>query len=274
MRFPENDHTAPPPPQDLALTAVVGSDVSLAWTASTEDAVEYEILRDDRVLTSTALTQAIVPDGGESRFFVRAVDQSGNRSASTPVMVVSEQPTPPTLIEVLQAGADWSYRYETQAPDPAWTQAAFDDSSWDTGAAPLGWGSTTINTPLGEGIPNSQRPLVAYFRNTFDLPDIETIQTLDISAIADDGAAVYINGTEVGRERLNPGPITHTTYANAPISTTAAVNNPLTIEVPRHLLTEGTNTITVQTHLNYRSTPNISFDATVTATTGEPTPIP
>lgn len=272
VRFPLNDHTAPPPPQDLTLVALAENSVSLSWTASPEGSVAYEIIRDDRVIATTTQTQAIVPNLGDGRFFVRAADADGNRSASTPVLVVSEEPTPPAILEPLSAGSDWSFRYETQAPDPTWTQSTFDDSSWNTGTAPLGWGSPTINTILGEGVATNQRPLAAYFRNTFELPDIATVETLTISTIADDGAAVYINGTEVGRARLDDGAITHTTYANAPISTTAATNNPLTIEVPRHLLTEGTNTITAQTHLNYRSTPNISFDATVTATIGEPTP--
>ncbi len=90
------------------------------------------------------------------------------------------------------------------------------------------------------------------------------MHALELSAVADDGAVVYVNGTEVGRLRLDPGPVGHDTYANQAISTSAALNDRLVVEVPLGLLQDGTNTIAVETHLNYRSTPNLSFDLTLT----------
>lgn len=85
-------------PRDaVAPTAVTGlkavrtsTGVNLSWGASSDDsgAVSYEILRDDRVLlttTSLKYTDTGAPAG--STYWVRAIDTTGNRSA-TPAGVV------------------------------------------------------------------------------------------------------------------------------------------------------------------------------------------
>ncbi len=266
VRFPMNDHTAPGAPSSLRVTGTGAADVTLSWAASADGSATYEVLRDDRVVAVTTGTSATVPQAGGNRFYVRAVDPSGNRSASTGVLTLAEAPAPPT--QLVTAGSTWSYRYVSEAPAASWTNPAFDDTTWSTGPAPLGWGTSGISTVLGSGMTTSERPLTAYFRHSFDVSDPASIQTLTVSAVADDGAAVYVNGTEVGRLRLNAGTLTHTTYANAAVSTSTASANPLVVDVPPGLLTSGRNTIAVETHLNYRSTPNISMDATVTATGG------
>ena len=42
-----------------------------------------------------------------------------------------------------------------------------------------------------------------------------------------------------------------------------AAANPLVVEVPAALLVEGTNVIAVETHVNYRNTPDVTFGAQV-----------
>lgn len=272
VRFPMVDHAAPPTPGDIELIASDSDQATLSWSASTgQEQVSYEILRDDRVIATSTVPSATVPTGGLNRFFVRAVDQAGNRSATTPVLDLDNAPEPPSV--VLPSGSTWTYHYEAAAPGSDWASNTFDDQSWSTGQAPIGWGHASVQTQLAEGIAVSQRPITAYFRHDIDLADPPTVHSLKITAIADDGAVVYVNGIEVGRARMADGPVTHTTYSHSAISTTNALNNPLVIDVPRHVLVEGTNTIGVETHLNYRSTPNIHFDASATVTTGDPIPI-
>ena len=70
----------------MRTSASTASTVTLAWDG-VSDAVSYEILRDDRAIASTDSTSIEVPRGGENRFFVRAVDAAGNRSATTAVYV-------------------------------------------------------------------------------------------------------------------------------------------------------------------------------------------
>ncbi len=83
-RFCPRDTTAPGVPTNLK-----ASGGQLLWTSSTDDsgvAPTYEVLRDDRVVISTTSRKITVP--GPGRYFVRAIDATGNRSASTSVIVL------------------------------------------------------------------------------------------------------------------------------------------------------------------------------------------
>ncbi|WP_141783282.1 fibrinogen-like YCDxxxxGGGW domain-containing protein [Ornithinicoccus hortensis] len=268
-RFPMRDHEAPSTVTNVSATSMDDASVSLAWSGSSDasGSVRYEILRDDRVVGLSNTPSATVSRGGDDRFFVRAVDDAGNRSASSAVYALDDIPAVPE--ELVSAGSEWSVWYESAAPGEGWAGAEFDDSGWESGAAPLGWGSAGIVTNIDPGVP-SERARAAYFRSEFELEDALSVHALELSAVADDGAVVYVNGTEVGRLRLDPGPVGHDTYANQAISTSAALNDRLVVEVPLGLLQDGTNTIAVETHLNYRSTPNLSFDLSAVAELGDP----
>ena len=139
-RYDNRDNVAPHTPSHLRTSASTESTLTLSWEGIS-DAVSYEVLRDDRPIATTETTSVEVPRGGENRFFVRAVDAEGNRSATTAVYATpaygEEHPTNPVLLE---PGATWSYRAETSAAPENWAQASFDDTEWPTGAAPIGYG--------------------------------------------------------------------------------------------------------------------------------------
>jgi trimeric autotransporter adhesin len=91
VRFAERDSRAPTVPAGPTRSDAGGT-TTLAWRASTDDrgGVEYEILRDNRVIGRTWATQVSLPNaGGGGRFFVRAIDGAGNRSATTPVVTAA-----------------------------------------------------------------------------------------------------------------------------------------------------------------------------------------
>jgi hypothetical protein len=84
-RFCSRDTTAPTVPTNVK----VHGNTTLTWNWSTDDsgvAPSYEIIRNDRVIATTNLRQFTVP--GPGRYFVRAIDATGNRSASTAVVTV------------------------------------------------------------------------------------------------------------------------------------------------------------------------------------------
>jgi len=95
-RFALNDSTAPTVPTSLAATATSATTVTLSWKKSTDagGGTHYEVLRDDRTVafTSDNTTTLTVPLGGSNRFFVRAIDNAGNWSATTPVLTVTPGP--------------------------------------------------------------------------------------------------------------------------------------------------------------------------------------
>lgn len=88
-RFAQRDASAPTAPSDLHAVAEDADALTLGWSPSTDDsgAVAYEVIRDEVVVATTSETSLEVPaPKGTARYFVRAVDPTGNRSASTPAL--------------------------------------------------------------------------------------------------------------------------------------------------------------------------------------------
>ncbi|MDO4258553.1 MAG: fibrinogen-like YCDxxxxGGGW domain-containing protein [Actinomycetaceae bacterium] len=257
-RYGARDRVAPAPPeQGRALPAAQEGAIDLTWTAS-EGAERYQILRDDRVIAESTETTVQVPGDTSSRFFIRAIDKSGNIGASTSVIPVTEAPAGP--LDLVGQSAFWSYYYADHAPSANWAQSTFDASSWQSGAAPIGYGAEGLETPVQR---LDSRPVASYYRTTFDVSDPHSGGDIVVSYVADDGAAVYVNGVEVSRTRMSPGTITHQTRASAAIQTPAALAAPTEVVIPRQVLRTGTNVIAVESHLNYKNSRNMTFQATV-----------
>lgn len=259
-RFRPRPHTAPAKPSNLE-AGVAGNVATVSWNGPS--GVDFEVLRNDRVVAVTDSREVQIPDSvvGD-RFFVRSSDGRGNRSASTSVTVADGTAA---TVQLLDEGESWRYFFDNTVTVPAaWKQPSFDDSSWRSGNAPLGWGSGPITTNID--VPAGQtRALTSYHRTTFDVDDPSALSTIVLATRADDGLVVYVNGTEVGRSNLPAGTITPNTYALTARSTSTAIANPVTIEVPASLLTAGPNTVAAEVHSNYRSTPSTSFDAAIEA---------
>ncbi|OZM70334.1 hypothetical protein CFN78_25775 [Amycolatopsis antarctica] len=87
-RFAPRDTVAPSTPGALGSTDAGNNTRRLSWGGSTDDrgGLRYEVLQGDRVVSTGTATSLVVPAPTQAqRYFVRAVDTAGNRSASTPV---------------------------------------------------------------------------------------------------------------------------------------------------------------------------------------------
>ncbi|MHC4739262.1 MAG: lamin tail domain-containing protein, partial [Planctomycetota bacterium] len=91
--------------------------------------------------------------------------------------------------------------------------------------------------------------------------------TLEVNALIDDGAVIYLNGTEAERIGMPGGEITHSTYASRSI--TNATNE--TFSISPNLLAEGDNVLAVEVHQGTATSSDIVFgltvDANITTTT-------
>lgn len=86
-RFALRPHTPPARPSGVAVQ-LIGTSARLSWKASATSGASYEIVRGNRVvaLADAGATTVTVPDSASGdRWFVRATDGRGNRSATTPV---------------------------------------------------------------------------------------------------------------------------------------------------------------------------------------------
>ncbi len=270
IRFAPRDTVAPSKPGALSGSPIGAGTTHLSWGGSTDNrgAVSYEVIRDNKVVVSTASTSFDVPtEATPTRYFVRAVDATGNRSATTAVYLVA----PPSASDLtfISSNANWKWRFDSAAWPADWRTTAFNDSAWASGNAVLGLGTTGLGTDIGVGA-QSPRPLSAQFRRAFTVSNPLTVVDGKISVIADDGVVVYVNGTEVGRTNLPTGTLTQNSYATAAPRSGPAAAARVEYSVPSSLLVAGTNVVAVSIHANYRTTPDLSFDLRFTAKVGQP----
>ncbi len=155
---------------------------------------------------------------------------------------------------LVASGAEWKFLDDGSAPDTTWRRAQFNDDSWLTGAAELGFGDGDEMTPIGNG------PLVtAYFRRTFTVANASLYTNVLVRLLRDDGAVVYLNSTEVLRSNLPEGSVSHGTLALADVAGDAEFSF-IEGSIAPSLLVEGTNVIAVEVHQSSPSSDDLSFD--------------
>lgn len=200
---------------------------------------------------------------GSYQVRLTVTDDSGRTATDTKDVTIQAQPIEQVVVA---KGADWRWRYESTAPPATWSTPTFDASGWNVGPAPLGWGAPTVVTDIDGFATTQDRARAAYFTRSFTIDDLGSVSRLRLESIGDDGAVVYVNGTEVARSNMPTGDITNLTFASSARRYDDAAADPILVDVPLGLLVNGTNVLAVETHLNYRATPDVSFDLKATLT--------
>jgi hypothetical protein len=167
-------------------------------------------------------------------------------------------------------GADevWKYLANGSNQGTAWRASSFDDSSWPSGYAELGYGDGDETTVVSYGPNANNKYITTYFRKDFYIEDLSSFGALELSLLRDDGAVVYINGTEVVRSNMPSGTITYTTLAPGFGSTPEGVY--VLYNVSKDFLVEGMNTIAVEVHQVEPSSSDMSFNLKLRTTGGPP----
>ena len=170
---------------------------------------------------------------------------------------------------LINQGASWKYLDDGSNQGTAWRDLSFDDSSWSSGNAQLGYGDGDEATVISYGTSTSNKHICYYFRKTFNVTDPNIDTGIKISLLRDDGAVVYINGQEVVRSNMPTGNITYTTLAASTIAG-AAENTMNIFNISSSVLQAGQNIIAVEVHQRSRSSSDLSFDLQLEYTTLKP----
>jgi hypothetical protein len=165
-------------------------------------------------------------------------------------------------------GSAWKYRDDGAFPGASWTSPGFVDSAWASGPAQLGYGDGDEATVVSYGPSPTAKYTTTYFRRSFPVTGAAGFVRADLRLLRDDGAIVYLNGTEVFRSNLPAGPVASTTFASSAISGTGETTF-LTASVNPALLVEGTNVLAVEIHQSDAASSDVSFDLALTAATSE-----
>ena len=166
-------------------------------------------------------------------------------------------------IEVLAAGALWRYWDQGASPGTTWMATDFDDTAWPAGPAPLGFGDSFQVTVI-DGGSSHDRNITTWFRKRFDLGN-GPILAGRIGLAVDDGARVWLNGTEVLRVSLPAGPLTDETYALVAAGD-AAEYTMYWYSFDASVLTTGQNTLAVEVHQASATSSDLNFDLSMTVT--------
>ncbi|MBL9128641.1 MAG: hypothetical protein JNL97_13385, partial [Verrucomicrobiales bacterium] len=220
-----------------------------------------EFLADGRLLGTATNTPYTItwmnPPPGDHVLVATAVLADGSTIASAEVTAsVRDTQLSPTLIP---AGAVWRYLDSGVAPDAAWTTGVFDDSAWSSGPARLGYGEDGEFTVVDSGPSPTARHVTTWFRHAFDVVDAATITNLVCRLSRDDGAVVYLNGTELFRSGIRTGAVTPTLLAQADVRDDAEVSF-AERTVPTTSLVEGRNVVAAEVHQASRSSSDLGFD--------------
>lgn len=163
--------------------------------------------------------------------------------------------------QIISYGVNWKYYDQAQAPpnqgSTTWIQNAYNDNAWDEGPAELGYGDGDEATVI------SSSTLTAYYRYEFNVNDPADYSDLNLYLTYDDGAVIYLNGTEIWRVNMPSGPITYNTFA----STNSNDNATATTTKPNTLL-QGTNVLAVENHQRSASSTDLSFNFSMSGVPG------
>jgi hypothetical protein len=165
------------------------------------------------------------------------------------------------------ASPGWRYLDDGSDLGTTWTDPGFDDSTWETGIAPLGFGIINGH-PFGGPPINPERHLTIYFRRELEMSEPGSIIDATALIMSDGGAILYLNGTEVARDNMPAGTITFNTAAIDDSSGTEGSFE--TFPIPPSLFVEGTNTIAVEVHNGSAASGDMGMDLQILTTSPNP----
>jgi len=134
-----------------------------------------------------------------------AIVAAANRGRFLPL---PPDPSPNTDLVPTSEDGPYVWSYTTAKPAADWTQAAFDASSWKTGAAPFGHDAGNVRTPW------TDTPGDIWLRREVTLP-ADFPAKLIVLARHDEDVEVYVNGILAAREAGYNGDYVHLPMSDA-----------------------------------------------------------
>lgn len=163
------------------------------------------------------------------------------------------------ITPIIVANDPWKYLDNGSNQGNAWTAQGFNDVTWATGFAELGYGDGDEASVVSYGPSSSNKYITTYFRKTFTVANPSLFNSLNLQVVRDDGVVVYINGQEVWRNNMPGGTITTSTTANSAIAF-GDEDAWQQATISSAFLLAGTNTIAVEIHQESGSSSDISFN--------------
>jgi len=156
---------------------------------------------------------------------------------------------------IIPYGSTWKYLDNNTRP-ANWQTTGFNDASWASGPAELGYADAPVTT-VSYGSDANNKYITTYFRIAVNIPNPALYTNFTLNVRRDDGIVVYINGTERYADNM-PAGRTHATLASAAASDDGAT--PQTTSLSSAFFSAGSNVIAVEIHQNAVTSTDLTFD--------------
>ncbi|HOZ90027.1 MAG TPA: metallophosphoesterase [Bacteroidia bacterium] len=157
----------------------------------------------------------------------------------------------------------WKYFDNGYLPATNWNQIMYNDSAWAIGNGEFGYGDGDETTVVSYGGDPNNKFVTTYFRKTISLNNPYDFASYHLDLKRDDGAIVYINGTEVFRSNMTSGSVGFNTPAYSDCVDDGMALQSIVL-VPADFLA-GVNVIAVEVHQINNVSSDLSFDLQLNA---------
>ncbi|HIL70711.1 MAG TPA: lamin tail domain-containing protein, partial [Verrucomicrobia bacterium] len=209
-------------------------------------------------------TTAFFPGTGD--YILSLTAEDGELQANDTVSIQFTRPAADA--DFITVGSEWKYLANGSNQNTAWRNLSFNDSSWKSGAAQLGYGDGDEATTLSFGPNGNSKFITTYFRKTFMILNRSAVQEMMLRLVRDDGAVIYLNGNEVFRSNMPSGTIGFQTMASA-VAGGADESTFFESPIDPARLRNGVNLLAVEIHQANLSSSDISFDLVLGGTVTE-----
>ncbi len=235
------------------------------WSADLPDRPLNMICGDGKLFVATASGRIYCFGGNSSDATPPPI-----ASAKSPATPEKTDATNPDRCMLVERGSVWRFHDTGGDPGADWRSLEFDDGGWKEGPARLGYGNDGEKTVVSYGGNAKRKFAASFFRHEFEAPSDSGGPPLSMRVWADDGAVLYLNGTEVTRLRMASGEVGHATFAATGLSNEKSVDE---VDVPVGLLREGRNVIAASVHQSTRTSSDLGFDLEMICSFVEKKPI-
>jgi hypothetical protein len=248
--------------QPASQTIFHGDPVTFSVLATGSGTLRYQWLRDGAAIagaTRSSYTLSAVASGdNDAGFAVRVTNTLGSVTSALAVLTVDPGlPGAAVTNRVLNYTNIWKYNQTNNLDAVNWMATNYADGTWPSGPGLLAYENNSSITPLIKTtLTSPQSPPAGlsaahayYFRTKVTVTNDLLPGTLLASVRVDDGAMIYINGSEAKRIRMPSGTITNMSFATGfpPDSSADAVLDEQ-LEMPGWGLSPGTNLVAVSVH--------------------------
>lgn len=246
-----------------------GLPVGLSTPAAQTVSVDYKLESDNAILANgTAQLEAgqtvlwvqiagVSPQDHQLLRFQLSNPLNAQLGSPSTVYLVKAAPNAlPPSATLIAPNAVWRYRDLASTAPAGWQNLGFDDSTWLSGPAQLGFSGGEEADEATLIADNNQ--ITSYFRHSFNVAKASDYASLTMNMVRDDGGVVYLNGTELLRSPNLPAPPTAIVYATT-TSGDNGENTPESATVNASALRDNANVVAVEMHQQSATSSDVSF---------------